>query len=47
MFKVRHKDTGEIRTVYGWSGGLYFLFYSDTHGCWISDNMNYYEPVEE
>ena len=46
MFNVRHKVTGEIRTVYGWCG-MYFLFYSREFDCWVDDNMNHYEPVDE
>ena len=49
MFRVRHKETGEIRTVYAVSGVL-FLFYAHrtfavSHWEWgaIED----YEPVED
>lgn len=43
MFKVRHKETGAIRTVYKVSGGM-FMFYSC--GEWYWDCLSYYEPVE-
>lgn len=44
MFKVRHKETGEIRTVYGNSGPLFIFYYQ---GGWVFESMVYYEPVED
>ena len=44
MFKVRHKETGKIKTVYGWNGA-HFMVYDD--GIWYYVPMTEYEPVEE
>lgn len=44
MFKVRHKETGEIRTVYG-QNGTYFLFC--LNGEWRYGPIEKYEPLEE
>lgn len=44
MFKVRHKETRVIRTVYGWNG-THFLFYMGEG--WYYLPMEHYEPVEE
>ena len=44
MFKVKSKNRGIIRTVYGWNG-VNFLFYED--GKWFYGPMDAYEPVEE
>lgn len=44
MFKVKHKETGEVKPVYGLCGIL-FMFYED--GKWICAPMEEYEPVEE
>ena len=40
MFDVKHRETGEIRTVYGWNGTM-FLFYN---GSWFYDDMANYKP---
>lgn len=43
MFKVRHKGTGEIYTVYAMVG-IMFLFYNGHE--WYCDNTEHYEPLE-
>jgi hypothetical protein len=44
MFKVKHRKTGQIRTVYGVNGFM-FLFY--IYGSWEWLPIAGYEPVEE
>ncbi len=50
MYKVRHIETGEVKTVFAVSG-LNFLFYDgkDEHGIpmWSYGEMNQYEPAKE
>lgn len=41
MFLVRHKETGKIRTVYGWNG-TYFLVFGNEGWSYIP--MDEYEP---
>ena len=45
MFKVVHKETGEVRTVYGFAG-IRFLFWNSEEGCWQYGDMENYTPVE-
>lgn len=45
MFQVIHRQTGEIRTVYGMSG-IKFLFWNDIDGCWEYGDMENYIPAE-
>lgn len=49
MFKVKHKETGQVRTVYGYDEvsvkSLWFLTYYDGEWTWI-DSANYV-PYEE
>lgn len=44
MFKVRHKQTLKVETVYGWNGTYFLVF---TPGGWSYIPMDAYEPVEE
>lgn len=46
MFQVVHKETGEIRTVYG-IAGLLFLFWDQKTGEWEGDEISNYRPLEE
>ena len=43
MFKVRHKETGAILTVYALCG-IMFLFHNGDE--WYCDYMEHYEPME-
>lgn len=45
MFRVVHKKTGEIRTVYG-IAGLLFLFWNQETSEWESDEISDYRPLE-
>ena len=45
MFQVVHKETGEIRTVYG-RNGQYFLFWSAEQECWEYGHRDDYSPIE-
>lgn len=45
MFYVVEKETGKVRMVYG-INGLYFLMWDSSTGCWISDNISKYKPLE-
>lgn len=45
MFKVKHKETGAIWTVYAVQGTM-FLFYDHESGEWWSDYIVHYAPVE-
>ena len=42
MFKVRHKETGDIYTVYGMNGSMFLLYGHE----WFYEYMGYFEPVE-
>lgn len=44
MFRVVHKETGLIRTVYG-QNGLYFLFWNTEQEVWEYDHMDKYKPL--
>lgn len=46
MFKVRHKETGEIRIAYGFVG-VRICFYDGGSGNWYYAPIDDYEPVEE
>lgn len=46
MFKVRHKETGEIRTAYGWNGVL-LRFYNSKAERWFWASSDNWEPVKE
>lgn len=43
MFKVVHKDTGTVKTVYH-TAGVYFLFWEEERG-WYIDLIENYIPV--
>ena len=45
MFRVVHKETGEIRTVYE-KNGAYFLFWNAEQEEWQYDHINKYKPLE-
>ena len=45
MVKVRHKETGKVRVVYGISG-LFFLMWEDSTDSWFYADMNKYRPLE-
>lgn len=45
MFQVVHKETGELRTVYGITG-IRFLFWNREEACWEYGDMDNYIPVE-
>lgn len=44
MFQVIHKETGEVRTVYGFSG-IKFLFWNHEEKCWEYGDMEKYIPA--
>lgn len=46
MFKVRHKETGEIRTVYAINGSM-FLLYDFCHNEWYYEYIRFFEPLED
>ena len=45
MYKVIHKETGEIRTVYGITG-IRFLLWNEKDDCWEYEDMEKYRPAE-
>ncbi len=45
MFYVIEKETGKIGMVYA-INGMYFLMWDNSAGCWISDHMDRYKPIE-
>lgn len=46
MFQVVHKQTGEVRTVYG-RNGQYFLLWNTEQEGWEYDHMENYKPIEK
>ena len=46
MFRVRHKVSGEVRTVYAMDG-LYFMIWNAETRTWCWVPISEYEPVEE
>lgn len=46
MYKVTHKKTGTVRTVYG-INGLYFLLWDEEDQSWTYESMDNYRPMEE
>ena len=44
MFKVIHKETGEIATVYGFTGSMFMLWSEEDHSWWF-DFIENYEPL--
>ena len=44
MFRVVHKETGEVRTVYGMAG-IRFLFWNHEEKCWEYGDMEKYIPA--
>lgn len=44
MFKVIHKETGEIVTVFGISG-LMFMLWDEQDGEWWFDSIKNYKPL--
>lgn len=44
MFKVKHKETGECKTVYH-VNGCSFMFWDEDECCWVFDDIDNYEPV--
>ena len=45
MFRVRHKVSGEVRTVYAMDG-LYFMVWDAEARTWCWVPISEYEPVE-
>ena len=45
MFKVKHKVSGEVRTVYAMDG-LYFMIWNAETRTWFWVPILEYEPVE-
>lgn len=46
MFKVVHKETGVIRTVYAVTG-IRFLLWNEQEACWEYGDMEKYKPVAD
>ena len=44
MFEVKHKETGERKTVYHVSG-CFFMFWDTGENCWVFDDIANYKPV--
>ena len=45
MFKVKHKETGEIKNVYAIYGSM-FLMWNEKEHSWCYDPMSNYGPAE-
>lgn len=46
VFQVIHKETGEVRTVYGFCG-IKFIFWNHEKQCWEYGDMEKYIPATE